>query len=937
MSASTQHSPQPPTQPSVERDHVAGSAPAATVDLAIEGMTCASCVARVERKLNRVPGVNATVNLATEQAHVEFTGLVTDEALVAAVEAAGYGAKVLRRRATPPARTTTPTGSTPSVITPAPTPTTSANPTTSAPAGPTTSAEHVVSRPIRPDEPTNHVFGEEKEAARSDVAGAAHEHAAHDHGDAGQIAPGQAAPNHAAARQMDHDHSDAEVTPDRGTDLRRRLRVAVVLSPPVVLLSMIPALQFPGWQWLVAALALPVVTWAAWPFHRAAFRAARHGASTMDTLVSLGVIAATLWSLWALLFGGAGEIGMTMTPSLFPAAEPMAGEGMTGEPAMPELYFEVAAVVTTFLLAGRYAEFRSRRRAGDALRTLLTLGAKDVARLDDDGAGHRVETRVPIEALAVGDLFAVRPGEKVATDGVVVEGTSAVDTSLLTGEPVPVEVGPGDAVTGATVNASGYLVVRATRVGEETTLAQIGRLVTQAQTGKAPVQRLADRISAVFVPVVLVLALGTLVTWLLLGGSTQAAFTAAVAVLIIACPCALGLATPTALLVGTGRGAQLGILIKGPEILESTRRVDTMVLDKTGTVTQGRMTLVDVVVTAAPIPISTPTSSPTSAPISAERGVRPLIRPDSMPNPAFGEKEAGGWDVREAEVLAMAGAVESLSEHPIARAIADAAASPSATPAAEDFVNHAGRGVSALVTRPDGARVRTLVGRPAWLSEQGVADPDGVAALHAEAERSGGTAVVVAWDGAARGVLVLRDPVKPTSAEAIAHLRDLGITPWLLTGDNRASALEAARAVGIPEENVIAEVLPEHKVDVVRRLQDEGRVVAMVGDGVNDAAALAQAGARGLGLAMGTGTDVAIEASDITLVRGDLRAAPTAIALSRKTLRVIKQNLFWAFAYNVAAIPLAALGLLNPMIAGAAMAFSSVLVVSNSLRLRRAP
>ncbi len=814
--------------------HVPAAPQRLDADLAIEGMTCASCVARVEKKLNAVPGVSATVNLATEKAHVELSAPVSDQDLVAAVERAGYGASVLHRE----------------------------------PPGPA-------------------------------VDGSIPEQEQHE----------------------GHDHSDAEVTPDRGADLRRRLIVASILTTPVLLVSMIPALQLAGWQWVVAALALPVVTWAAWPFHRAAARAARHGASTMDTLVSLGVTAATLWSLWALLLGGAGEIGMGMTPSLFPAADRMAGAGT------PELYFETAAVVTTFLLAGRYAEYRSRRRAGDALRRLLELGAKDAARVAVDDAGHRTETRVPIESLVVGDLFAVRPGEKIATDGVVVEGAGAVDTSLLTGEPVPVEVTAGDAVTGATVNASGHLLVRATRVGEETTLAQIGRLVTQAQTGKAPVQRLADRISAVFVPVVLVLAVGTLAIWLLVGASTQSAFTAAVAVLIIACPCALGLATPTALLVGTGRGAQLGILIKGPEILESTRRVDTMLLDKTGTLTEGRMQLVDVL---------------TPAPTPAERNVSRPWGPGSPRDDAFGGRgaAAGGRDER-AELVRMAGAVEGLSEHPIARAIADAATGALGDgehlPVAADFSAHSGRGVSALVTTDDGARVVTLVGRPAWLAQQGVLDPDGVHELMRRAEQDGATAVVVAWDGRSRGVLVLRDPVKETSPEAIAQLRLLGIEPWLLTGDNRAAALVAAGIAGIPAQHVMAEVLPEHKVDAVRRLQEEGRVVAMVGDGVNDAAALAQAGVRGLGLAMGTGTDVAIEAGDITLVRGDLRSAATAIALSRATLRVIKQNLFWAFAYNVAAIPLAALGLLNPMIAGAAMAFSSVLVVSNSLRLRRAP
>ena len=770
------------------------------VELAIEGMTCASCVARVEKKLNAVPGVAASVNLTTEQAHLDLTGLVSDEDLVAAVERAGYGARVLHRAS---------------------------------------SAEQQRAEP----EPT--------------------------------------------------------AEPGAGdTDLRRRLVIAAILTAPVLALSMVPPWQFAGWQWLVAALAVPVATWAAWPFHRAAFRAARHATSTMDTLVSLGVIAATSWSAWAILLGGAGEIGLQMTPTLFPAA------GLTPHEGPPELYFEVAATVTTFLLAGRYAEHRSRRRAGDALRSLLELGAKDAALVTQDAAGNRTQARVPIDSLVAGDLFAARPGEKIATDGVVVEGSSAIDTSLLTGEPVPVEVGPGDAVTGATVNTSGHLLVRATRVGSETTLAQMGRLVTAAQAGKAPVQRLADRVSAVFVPVVLVLSIATLATWLLLGRPATAAFTAAVAVLIIACPCALGLATPTALLVGSGRGAQLGILIKGPEILESTRRVDTMLIDKTGTLTEGRMRLVDVL----------------TAP-----GADDAAEPDR--------------DLRT-EALVMAGAVESLSEHPIAAAIAEAAAghaSGGRLPRAREFSAHAGRGVSAVVETESGGDVTTLVGRPTWLAEQGIRDPERVHDLLPGAQEGGTTAVVVAWGGRSRAVLALRDPLKETSAEAITRLAELGIEPWLLTGDNRAAALAAAQGAGIRAENVVAEVLPEHKVDAVRRLQDSGRVVAMVGDGVNDAAALAQAGARGLGLAMGTGTDVAIEASDITLVRGDLRAAPTAIALSRATLRIIKQNLFWAFAYNVAAIPLAALGLLNPMIAGGAMAMSSVLVVSNSLRLRRAP
>ncbi|WP_082570962.1 heavy metal translocating P-type ATPase [Cellulomonas sp. Root485] len=784
-------------------------------------MTCASCVARVEKKLNRLPGVEATVNLPLESARVTITaGETTDtDALVAAVRSAGYDATVVG----------------------APTP------------------------PAPQPSPHDH-HGSSAEFMHHDMD--PFEHALSGHA----MAPGH---------DMDPDEDTSAPTDARGTELRSRLRVASVLTVPVLLLSMIPALQFTGWQWVVTALALPVVTWAAWPFHRAAFRAARHGASTMDTLVSIGIIAATGWSLWALLFGGAGELGLEMTPSLWPRAE----MGME----IPELYFEVAAVVTTFLLAGRYAEHRSRRRAGDALRALLDLGAKDVSLLVGG-----TEQRVPVDRLTVGDEFVVRPGEKVATDGVVVSGTSALDTSLLTGEPVPVDVGPGDDVTGATINTSGALVVRATRVGADTRLAQIGRLVATAQTGKAPVQRLADRISAVFVPVVLVLALGTLVVWLVSGAGAQAAFTAAVAVLIIACPCALGLATPTALLVGTGRGAQRGILIKGPEILEQTRTIDTVVLDKTGTVTEGRMALVDV--------------------------------------------------IGEPEVLRYAAAVEQLAEHPIGRAIAAAVTETDGPTGGDgvvigadqvhDFRAEAGHGVSGVVrTAHSGVGLgrRVLVGKPAWLRDQGI-DPATFQDAVDTAEADGATAVMVAWDGSPRGVLVLRDPVKPTSAQAVAELRALGLRPVLLTGDNAGAARAAAREVGISEDDVVAHVLPADKVAVVERLQREGARVAMVGDGVNDAAALATAD---LGLAMGTGTDVAIEASDITLVRGDLRSAGDAIRLSRRTLRVIKQNLFWAFAYNVAAIPLAAFGLLNPMIAGAAMAMSSVLVVGNSLRLRR--
>jgi len=841
--------------------------PIGTIDLAIGGMTCASCVARVEKKLNKVPGAQAVVNLATETARVTLTDDVDAAALVAAVESAGYTARVTRRDMPHANEAGARSADAKTVAGLA-----------SGPAGAAGSSSTADRAPA--DDHSGHESDE--------MALSGHSMTGHD---------------------MEPDEDTSAPEPDRGEDLKRRLRLAVALSVPVVLVSMIPALQFRGWQWVVAVLAVPVVTWSALPFHRAAWRAGKHGASTMDTLVSLGIVAATTWSLWALLFGGAGELGMQMHPTLFPWRTP-AGAGSD----VPELYFEVAAVLTTFLLAGRYAEYRSRRRAGDALRALLTLGAKDVALLTTGSDGGQIESRIPIEQLAVGDEFAVRPGEKVATDGVVLRGTSAIDTSLLTGEPVPVDVRPGSEVTGATLNTSGHLVVRATRVGEETMLAQIGRLVVTAQTGKAPVQRLADRISAVFVPIVLGLSVATLVTWLLLGHGAQSAFTAAVAVMIIACPCALGLATPTALLVGSGRGAQLGILIKGPQILESTRKVDTIVLDKTGTVTEGRMELVDVIAASA---MGGASATP--------------------PSPAD--------DAARAEVLRLAGAVEALSEHPIAQAIvAFARAEVGDLPDVHEFLNDAGRGVSGVVRPGHSGAVlgqRVLVGRPSWLGEQGVQIPDPddsaasgapLAAAFRAAETSGATAVMVAWSGAARGLLVLRDPAKPTSAEAVRELRALGLRPVLLTGDNRGAAVVAASAVGIEPGDVIAEVLPAEKVDAVAALQRTGAIVAMVGDGVNDAAALAQAN---LGLAMGTGTDAAIEAADITLVRGDLRSAAQAIRLSRHTLRIIKQNLFWAFGYNVAAIPLAALGLLNPMIAGAAMASSSVLVVTNSLRLRR--
>ena len=764
------------------------------LELPITGMTCASCATRVERKLNRLDGVAASVNYATEHAAVRYDpATATPDDLLASIRAAGYDATL-----------------------PAP-------------------------------------HGEHHAHEGHDGHGAHDGHAAHDgHG------------GHGA-----HDHGP---TDEAGlAALRTRLVISAALSLPVLLLSMIPALQFDDWQWLAWNLATPVVLWGGWPFHRATLVNLRHGATTMDTLVSVGTLAAYAWSVYALYGGHAGMTGMTMGFDLVPER----GDGLG------HVYFEVASVVVTFLLAGRYLEGRAKRRAGDALRTLLALGAKEASRLEPDGT----ERRVPIEQLAVGDRFVVRPGEQVATDGVVVEGRSAVDQSLLTGESVPVERTAGDPVVGATINVGGRLVVEATRVGGDTQLARIARLVRDAQSGKAPVQRLADRVSAVFVPVVFALAVATLVGWLVAGEGTSYAFTAAVAVLIIACPCALGLATPTALLVGTGRGAQLGLLIKGPEVLESTRRVDTVVLDKTGTVTTGRMTLVDVV-------------------------------------PGAGEEAD--------EVLRRAGALEDASEHPIARAIADGARERlGALPPVADFANHEGLGVSGVVGAPGEAGVAVVAGRPALLAERGLPLDAGLEGALATAQRDGRTAVVVGWDGAARGVLVVADAPKPTSAAAIADLRALGLRPVLLTGDHRATAEAVAAQVGIDE--VIAEVLPADKAAVVARLQGEGRVVAMVGDGVNDAPALAQAD---LGLAIGTGTDVAIEASDLTLVTGDLRGAGDAIRLSRRTLRTIRQNLFWAFAYNVVLIPVAAAGYLNPVLAGLAMAASSVLVVSNSLRLR---
>jgi Cu+-exporting ATPase len=743
-------------------------ATAERLELPIEGMTCSSCAGRVEKSLNKLEGVEATVNFATERATVEFDPeRVEPDQLVGAVEEVGYTASL----------------------------------------------------------------------------------------------PG------AEGGKRETDSADPTA------DLRRRLIFAAALSLPVLAMAMIEALQFENWQWLSLQLATPVVLWAGWPFHKAAWQNLRHGAVTMDTLISVGTLAAFAWSLYALFFGDAGTNGMKMPFEL--VSERGAGTD--------QIYLEVASVVTTFILAGRYFEERAKRRAGAALEALLDLGAKDVALLDADGS----ERRIPIEELAVGGRFVVRPGEKVATDGVVEGGSSAVDQSLVTGESVPVEVGPGEEVVGATINVGGRLVVRATRVGEDTALAQVARLVTAAQSGKAPVQRLADRVSAVFVPVVIALAVGTLVYWLADGAGASFAFTAAVAVLIIACPCALGLATPTALLVGTGRGAQLGLLIKGPEVLESTRLIDTVVLDKTGTVTSGEMSVV-------------------------------------------GVHAAPGTD--EHEVLRLAGAVEDASEHPIAAAIATRAKEEFVLlPAVDDFASEAGVGVRGVV----GERT-VIAGRPSELStlwtmgpQKRHALPAELAAARNEAEARGQTAIAVGWDGEVRGLVVVADTVKPSSREAIAQLCELGLRPVLLTGDNEATARAVAADVGIDE--VIAEVMPADKVATVERLQAEGRAVAMVGDGVNDAPALAQAD---LGLAIGTGTDVAIEASDITLISGDPRAVGDAIRLSRRTLATIKGNLFWAFAYNVAALPLAAAGFLNPIIAGAAMAFSSVFVVTNSLGLR---
>ena len=742
---------------------------AENVELPLEGMTCASCANRIERKLNKLDGVQARVNYATERASVSFDpDLATPEALLSTVEAAGYRARLPQ---------------------------------------------------------TATAAGEERGAGT-------------DGGEPASI-----------------------------RDLRVRLIGAAVLSLPLLVISMIPALQFRDWQWLALQLATPVVFWGGWPFHRAAWTNLRHGAATMDTLISVGTLAAWGWSVVALFFLSAGAPGMHMDFALV----------LGRNTGASHIYLEAAGVVITLILTGRYFEARAKRRAGAALSALLELGAKDVAVLQKDGG----ERRIPVEQLAVGDRFLVRPGEKVAADGVVEQGTSAVDQSLLTGESVPVEKTPGDEVVGASVNAGGRLIVRATRVGSDTALAQIARLVEEAQAGKAPVQRLADRISGVFVPIVIALALATLGVWLATGAGVTFAFSAAVAVLIVACPCALGLATPTALLVGTGRGAQLGVLIKGPEVLEATRRVDTIVLDKTGTVTSGQMSLID---------------------ISLAPGVD------------------------RTRALALVGALESASEHPIAQAIARAASDElGRLPGAEGFTNHEGLGVQGSVEGHD-----VLVGRPGLLEQMGMALPGGLQTAVEAAHALGHTAIAAGWDGRAQAVLAVADPIKPPSAEAIDSLIALGLTPVLLTGDNRRAAEAVAAETGIAR--VIADVLPAEKADIIRGLQADGRVVAMVGDGVNDAPALAQAD---LGLAIGTGTDVAIQASDLTLVRGDLRAAATAIRLSRRTLNTIRGNLFWAFAYNIVLIPIAMLGYLNPLLSGAARAFSSVFVVSNSLRLRR--
>lgn len=785
---------------------------AKTFRLDITGMTCAACAARIEKKLNRLDGVTASVNYATEKANIRVVSPeVGVNQLIGVVTAMGYGA-------TPPA-----SSATTNLL---------AASTASAVPGPGVSARAASTPASSAETPSAETPSAE--------------------------APGAATP--IAATDRDIQRAAALET------LRQRLLFSTILSLPVLLMSMIPPLQFDNWQWLALTLASPVVIWGGWPFHRTAYLNIRQGATTMDTLISVGTLAAYAWSLYALFFGDAGMPGMTMRFEI----------ALKRDTSSEHLYLEVASAVIVFVLAGRYFEAKAKKEAGAALRALLSLGAQNAWVVGADG----METNVPVSALALGSNFVVRPGEKVATDGVVVSGSSAIDASLLTGESLPIEVGVGDTVTGATINVGGRLVVRATRLGNDTALAQMARLVEDAQSGKAPVQRLADRVSAIFVPVVIVLALLTLIVWLALGEGSRSAFTAAVSVLIIACPCALGLATPTALLVGTGRGAQMGIVIKGPEILESTRRIDTIVFDKTGTITTGKMSLADMSV-------------------------------------------ADGID--EEVVLRLAGSLEHASEHPIARAIAKAAVDRlDALAEVTDFHNHEGMGVSGIV---DGQRV--IAGRTVFLNGQGVSIPSALVAQQAAAEQIGRTVILAAVNGEAVGLFAVADSPKATSAAAIQHLRSLKLHPILLTGDNETVARTVAEEVGI--DDVIAGVLPADKVATIKRLQAEGRVVAMVGDGVNDAAALAQAD---LGIAMGTGTDAAMEAADLTLVQGDLASVADAIGLSRRTLRTIKSNLVWAFGYNVAAIPLAALGFLNPLIAGATMAFSSFFVVSNSLRIR---
>ncbi|MFF5792569.1 heavy metal translocating P-type ATPase [Paeniglutamicibacter sp. NPDC012692] len=752
------------------------------VELDIQGMTCASCVGRVERKLGKIEGVEALVNLPLESARITVPENVSDEQLIATVQSAGYQASL--------------------------------------------KVDQYASAPATP---ALHAHAAVEPASGSPAANEPH------------TMPGM---NHAA-------------DPSR-SDLKKRLVVGAIFTVPLFIISMFPGAQFPHWGWVALALATPVVFWSAWPFHRAAAINARHFASTMDTLVSIGVLAAYFFSLWQLIADPniTAHTGMSMSEHA--------------------LYFETAGVVATFLLLGRYLEARAKARAGDALKTLLDLGAKEATVLRDG-----VETKIAAAELVPGDEFVVRPGEKIATDGFVVSGHSAIDTALVTGESVPVEVGPDDTVTGATINTSGRLVVRATRVGKDTTLAQMGRLVSEAQTGKAPIARLADRISAVFVPIVLAIALLTFVLWLVFTGDLDSAFAAAVAVLVIACPCALGLATPIGLLVGTGRGAQLGILIRGPQVLEDTRKIDTVLLDKTGTVTEGNLA----VASATP---------------------------------------ASGFD--EAELLALAGAAESGSEHPIAHAIVEAARAVAPLAAAAAFTSAPGGGVRATIG------TRTVVaGRESWLRENGIELTDEHRASLAAAQQTGATSIMIGVDGSFAGLVNLTDTIKESSAAAIARLKELGLRPVLLTGDNKAVATQVAAKVGIAPEDVFADVFPDGKAQAVRDLQARGQVVAMVGDGVNDAPALAQAD---LGIAMGSGTDVAIEAADLTIMGNDLNQVAQSIELSRKTLGTIKMNLFWAFAYNTAGIPIAALGFLNPMIAGAAMAASSVLVVANSLRLR---